>query len=147
MSKRKVSAQKIPPPCPRCLPLAWNGLIRREIVQPLPECPPLSMENNEPCCYDCASADALVKLFNRPDHGGSVLTASRWKALSRAPSDTDGFDFLMARICVGNDRQEQYRLPGAPMGLVYHKLVRPSAPGDLDRHLDWLHASAILIGE
>jgi hypothetical protein len=46
----------------------------------------------------------------------------------------------MARIAVGNDRQEQYRLPGVPLGLVAQHYVRPSKAGDLKRHHAWLDA-------
>jgi hypothetical protein len=46
--------------------------------------------------------------------------------------------FLMARIAVGNDRQEQYRLPGAPMGLVKAGFVKASKKGDLQAQWDWM---------
>jgi hypothetical protein len=49
-----------------------------------------------------------------------------------------GLSFVAARIAVGNERQEQYRLPGVPMGLVAAGYVRPSAPGDFERQLRWL---------
>lgn len=103
-------------PCPRCRELAEGRRIRAETVQPLPRGPwaPLARDGSGPCCFDCASADAL---------------------LATMPS-TPGF--VAARVAVGNDRQEQYRLPGAPMGLVMMGLVRPSAPGDLERQCAWL---------
>lgn len=103
-------------PCPRCLPLAQEGDIRWEMVQPLPSgayAPLAKVPGGKPCCWDCAAADTLLRL-------------------RRAPN------FLAARIAVGNDRQEQYRLPGAPMGLVQEGVVRASAPGDLERHHAWL---------
>lgn len=106
------------PPCPRCLALARACDIRWETLQPLPEGAraPLACDGSGPCCYDCAAADALV--------GMGV-----------------GVEFVAARVAVGNDRQEQYRLPGVPMGLVRGGLVRPSAPGDLERHHTWLDAA------
>lgn len=102
-------------PCPRCLELAQTGAIRIETVQRLPEgvgVAPVARDGSGKCCFDCASADALM--------GMGCLS------------------FLMARIAVGNDRQEQYRLPGMPRGLAYSGQIRMSAPGDLeDQHL-WL---------
>lgn len=126
-------------PCPRCLPLAFAGRIRHETVQRLPEgawaprARPIEARRctehedceahpalgeacahyQGPCCLDCASADTLL-------------------AMQQAPC------FVSARIAVGNDRQEQYRLPGIPMGLVAAGLVRPSAKGDFETHLAWL---------
>lgn len=101
-------------PCPRCKPLVDEGSLRVEALQPPPKgaWAPLDAIDNEPCCFDCASADALMR-FQK-------------------------LDFLPARIAVANDRQEQLRLPGAQIGLVQMGLVRPSAEGDLERHLKWL---------
>lgn len=47
-------------------------------------------------------------------------------------------DWDMARTAVSNDRQEQLRLPGAPLGLVQMGLMRPSEEGEFERHHDWL---------
>jgi hypothetical protein len=47
-------------------------------------------------------------------------------------------DWDQARTVVANERQEQYRAPGVPLGLVGLKLVRPSEAGDLERHHTWL---------
>lgn len=101
--------------CPRCLALALARQIRAETVQRLPAGAraPLARDGSGKCCYDCASADTIMF----------------------GPA---GIDFVMARIAVGNDRQEQYRLPGAPMGLVYAGYVRPSKPGDLEAQHAWL---------
>lgn len=99
-------------PCPKCLELAKEGRIRGETVMPLPACPPRDLDN-QPCCRDCAAAGTVQRLGGHPE-------------------------FYAARIAVGNDRQEQLRLPGAPLGLVYHRLVQPCAPGDLERHSAWL---------
>ena len=71
-------------------------------------------------CFDCQSADTLLKM-------GIIQGGVK-----------DDTAFEMARIAVGNDRQEQYRLPGVPMGLVLERLVRPSAPGDFENQLAWL---------
>jgi hypothetical protein len=49
----------------------------------------------------------------------------------------------MARLAVGNDRMEQYRLPGVPMGLVQQRLVRPSEDGDFEDQLAWLERSGL----
>lgn len=91
------------------------------MIQPLPQgaAAPLGIRDNKKCCYDCASADTLIKLghFSNDDQG-----------------------FFMARVAVGNERSDQYRLPGAPMGLVLAHIVRPSAPGDFETHLAWLKA-------
>lgn len=103
-------------PCPRCLGLAQDHEIRVETVQRLPAAPwtPLAQDRSGPCCFDCASADALMRL------------------------PPGAYTFAMARIAVGNDRQEQYRLPGAPMGLVGQRIVRPSVKGDLEDQHAWL---------
>ena len=102
-------------PCPRCLALAQSGQLRAEAVQRLPPNPwaPSARDKSGRCCFDCASADAVMSFVG-------------------------GMTFEMARIAVGNDRQEQYRLPGAPMGLVRERLVRPSKPGDLEDQHAWL---------
>jgi hypothetical protein len=104
-------------PCPRCLELARAGRIRVETVQRLPvgALAPIARDGSGKCCLDCASADALMSMEQ-------ALT------------------FEMARIAVGNDRQEQYRLPGAPLGLVQQCIVRPSRPGDLEEQHAWLDA-------
>lgn len=112
---------RLAPPCPRCLALAQQRVLRIEHVQPLPEgtLAPLSRARAAdgtfpPCCFDCAAADALVAFM--------------------------GIDFDAARIAVGNDRQEQLRFPAAKAGLVKAGLMRTSVEGDLDRHLAWLDA-------
>lgn len=106
--------------CPRCLALALAGKIRLETVQRLPEgaFAPLARDRTGKCCRDCGAADAL---------------------LSAQPSVPG---FVAARIAVGNDRQAQYRLPNVPLGLVKAGLMAPSAPGDYDRHLEWLRTQS-----
>jgi hypothetical protein len=107
--------------CPRCKALAVAGRIRAETVQRLPEgaAAPMGL-NGQKECYDCASAETLLRI-------GVVVGGNR-----------DEQAFEMARIVVGNDRQEQYRAPGIPMGLVQLNLMRPSAPGDLAKQYAWL---------
>lgn len=99
-------------PCPRCLALVRDGKIRAETVQRLPAgvgMAPIARDGSGKCCFDCAAADGITGRM--------------------------GLDFLMARIAVGNDRQEKYRLPGVRMGL---NQVRLSAPGDLKNQHAWL---------
>lgn len=101
-------------PCPKCLEPAREGQIRVETVQRLPEgaWAPLARDGSGKCCFDCASAEVLAQRL--------------------------GMTFLMARIAVGNDRQEQYRLPGVPMGLAKTGEIRMSAPGDHADQIAWL---------
>lgn len=102
-------------PCPRCLEAFEEGIMRAQAIQRLPEgaFAPLAIDGSGKCCHDCASADTLVRMKLLP----------RWG---------------MARTAVSNDRMEQYRLPGAPMGLVQQGLVRPSEDGDFEDQLEWL---------
>lgn len=101
-------------PCITCVRLSFNGHMRGEAIQPVPStAPPLSRNDNTPCCRDCALAETLVSLGYVPN-------------------------FEMARTVVANDRQEQLRLPGAPMGLVAMGMMLPNQDGDLDRHHVWL---------
>ena len=101
-----------PKPCPSCLEAYLSGTMREEAVQPLPEgaAAPLGLDG-EAQCHDCASAGTLMRIM--------------------------GLTWVQARIAVANDRQEQYRLPGAPLGLVGQGLVRPSKAGDLELHNRW----------
>lgn len=89
---------------------------------PLPHAPPLSRADNTPCCHDCEAADTLVAIGAVPDWG-------------------------MGRTAVANDRQEQLRLPGWPIGLVQMRLMRPSAEGDMARHHEWLEAHGMSVLE
>ena len=101
-----------PKPCPRCLKLAQEQKIPTYMVMPLPEgaLAPLDYDGNK-CCFDCQAADTLIKF------GLEV-------------------GFPGARLATGNDRQEQMRLPGAPIGLAQMGLMKPSKEGDLDEHID-----------
>src|SRR5215831_17906374 len=101
-------------PCPTCIVAALHGVIRREAIQPVPAGvqAPISRMHNMKCCRDCAVADTLLAIAELPT----------WD---------------MARTVVGNDRQEQLRLPGAPLGLVAMKLMLPNQEGDLERHHAW----------
>jgi hypothetical protein len=125
--ERKKEMPKIPlteKPCPRCLEAAAEGIIHGQAVQRLPEgaFAPLADDGSGKCCHDCASADTIVRLKILP----------RWG---------------MARTAVGNDRMEQYRLPGVPMGLVKERLVRPSQEGDFEDQLEWLEREGLWGGE
>lgn len=101
-------------PCPRCVGAAMRGAMRREAILPVPaQAPPRSRVDNQPCCHDCALTDTMIHL--------------KW-----VPT------WDMARTVVGNGRQEQLRLPGAPIGLVHGGYMRPNVEGDLDRHHAWL---------
>lgn len=100
-------------PCPACLRWYRQGRLRREAIQPLPPHPPLLRENNTRCCHDCESADLVMALQLVPE-------------------------WIMGRVAVANDRQEQLRAPGLPLGLVYHRFMRPNAPGALEKHHKWL---------
>jgi len=120
MNKQEVQYEMTELPCPRCLPMAGFGRIRLEMVQPLPKgaaAPLAKVPGGGPCCFDCAAADTLSRL---------------------SPKVNREMDFEMARIAVGNDRQEQYRLPGVPLGLVKAGYVRPSKKGDFEKHIKWL---------
>ena len=109
-------------PCMRCVRLAFHGQMRSEAIQPVPAtAPPLSREDNSRCCRDCALADGLVAMGYVPEWG-------------------------MARTVVANDRQEQLRLPGAPMGLVQQGLMLPNVDGDLEKHHAWLVAHGLGFG-
>ena len=103
-------------PCPRCLPLAFAGKIPVECVQPLPRpgIAPRAVSDNHPCCFDCAAADTVTKMMRKQ------------------------LDFEMARVAVANDRSEQYRLPGMPMGLVLEGWVKPSRSDDFEVHRAWM---------
>lgn len=112
-----------PEPCPSCVRASMVGTIRREATQPLPAGAeaPLDYEGN-PWCFDCSAASTLSR----------VAPALTWD---------------MARTAVGNDRQEQLRMPGVPMGLVKTGIVRPSAEGDFERHVEWLESVGIRLAE
>lgn len=83
---------------------------------------PLARDGTGKCCFDCASADAVRR-------------------------HTSGMNFEMARIAVANDRQDQYRIPGAPMGLVRMGLVRPSEPDDFEEQRNWMDRHPELFAE
>lgn len=106
-------------PCPRCLALAQAGGLRMEAVQRLPQgaFAPLARDGSGKQCFDCAAAETVQR---------AVPGRMGWPE---------------CRIAVANDRQEQYRLPGAPMGLVQAGYMRPSEPGDLEDQHRWLTAN------
>jgi hypothetical protein len=103
-------------PCPKCSALVGfdRNEIRLETVLPLAvgaRAPMSRDKGSKKVCFDCASAEGLIGMA--------------------------GMTFAMARIAVGNDRQEQLRLPGAPMGLVRAGRMRPSHDGDMDTLHRW----------
>lgn len=128
-------------PCPRCLPLAFNDQIDIEHVQPLPEpgLAPLAVDGSGPCCFDCQAADTVLKILSRdPRKARPHLSKLIFKNVLTCEAASAGMDFPMARVAVGNDRSDQYRLPGAPMGLVLEGWMRASKPGEFERHLAWM---------
>lgn len=129
MDNENTTADK---PCQRCFALWVGGHIVGEMVQPLPACPSIGL-NREEQCPDCQAAETLLKVGMpiKVDLGAFVRGDEQ-------AADDYWTGFRMARVAVGNDRMEQYRLPGVPMGLVQMKLMRPSAPGDFEKHLKWM---------
>lgn len=102
-------------PCPFCVEFMDLGTLRPEAVQRMPAgaMAPLNMDGRK-WCFDCNAAHTVCK-----------VTGLAWDH---------------ARVAVANDRQEQYRMPGIPMGLVQAKLMKPSAPGDLEAQIAWLES-------
>ena len=101
-------------PCPRCLHCLDAGVIRSiECVIPLPANASISRDGSGKCCRDCEAADLI-------------------SALSPALS------FALARLAVCETRREQFRIPGVPLGLVGEGIVRCNAPGDFEKHWQWL---------
>jgi hypothetical protein len=100
--------------CPTCISAFWEHHLAREMIQRLPELAPPMNYQRQPWCWDCSSALMVARLY-------------------------PALDWNMARTAVGNDRREQYRLPGAPLpGLVNAGLVRKNAPGDLEDQYRWM---------
>lgn len=102
-------------PCSVCYALAKERQIRDEMVQPLPQGAFASRSVKHKCgiCLDCSAAETLLRFKLVPE-------------------------FLMARIAVGSDREDQLRLPGVPTGLVAAGFVRVSKAGDFEAHMAWL---------
>lgn len=119
-------------PCPRCLDLYQREKIRGETVLPIPQgaFAPFEMHRRVKCCRDCAAADTLIRI-------GVITRARRDDDADREQA------FIMARIVVGNDRQEQLRMPGVPMSLVGRGLVAPCRFGDFEKHHVWLKRHGI----
>jgi len=149
-----------PAPCSRCL--KWSASLfvhssyppRLEMIQPLPQlAPALARDGSGPCCPDCQSADTLHDMFHR----GLLGPAGVWRCnevrkrssppLADEPVGSNSpFTWSMARVAVGNCRQEQLRLP-VPMGLAGLGLVPMSLPGDLRRHHQWMRANGVVWAE
>lgn len=127
--------------CPRCLPLAFSDQMPIECVQPLPPfgIAPRTVEDGERCCFDCASTDTALKMLTRDRaKTNRYLYRARFRAGERGQHVPAGLTWDMLRIAVANDRSEQYRLPGVPMGMVMKGWVRPSYEGELEEHYTWL---------
>ena len=100
--------------CPQCIDDLDSGLLpRAENVQRLPKgaFAPMGLDKRK-VCFDCASTATVMH-----------VTGLNWE---------------QSRIAVANDRSEQYRLPGVPMGLTKDKLVKMNKEGDFEEQLDWL---------
>lgn len=154
--RRKKAAS--PKACPRCFSLAFHGKIRAETVMPIPETPPLAIEDlgehsppGSPICHDCQAAENLAKV--------GVLAS--WVATEpggpKRPCQPSGMDFASRRIVVGNERQEQLRLPAGlrpHFGLVKQGYVMQTQdpPGAtegltaLTAHHEWLESVGIVMG-
>jgi len=151
-----------PKPCPRCL-VWWADNQRSqwglaEMVQPITNlAPALARDGTGPCCQDCQSADTLHQYLNEepPPRGFEqfveaantffqpVPFTEHCEAERVGPHRSTSMTWAMARLAVGNDRREQYRLPGAPMGLVQGGFVAASMAGDLDRHHAWAEEAGL----
>lgn len=136
-------------PCLRCVKLAYSGRIRTETVMPLPpgDTAPEAADGSGPCCWDCQSADNLQKLMSRglAPHLGPRTRHVVHKTTQERIDDWSAFTFVMARVAVGNDRQEQLRMPGMPMGLAHPSvnLVRLSKTNALQDHHDWMDRNGL----
>jgi hypothetical protein len=133
-----------PEPCPRCMWALANRHIRAEAVRPLPPgalAPLEKRPKGKPCCHDCAAADNLMQVFLvRRD---PLVVQAVCRALPDIEDPEAERSWGMMRTAVGNDRQEQLRLPGMPMGLVLLGYVRSSEAGDLDFQHRWASATGI----
>lgn len=118
-------------PCVRCFALYVGAHLVGEMVRPLPRHPSIGL-NGEDQCPDCQAAETLLKL-------GIITVDLRAFMRGNEKAIDDYFvAFRMARIAIGNERMEQFRLPGAQMGLVKMGIMRPSAPGDFEKHMRWM---------
>ena len=128
------------------------------MVQPLAKlAPALARDGSGPCCHDCQAADTLHQLLNvepsPPDLEALVKRVGegfrpvpfteRCEEQERGPHRSTMFTWPMLRLAVGNDRREQYRLPGAPMGLIATGCVSASAAGDLELHHAWAEQNGL----
>ena len=110
-------------PCPRCLPLAFHGHIRPETIMPLQggARDAQAIDGSGPCCVDCEAADTMIRLGMVPD-------------------------FVMARVCTGNDRQERLRLPdlGHHYGLAKVGVMKEAMLfRTLEEHHNWLDSCGL----
>lgn len=151
IAKRKTPKKDRPPePCPRCVKLAWDGQIRAETVMPLPvgADAPLAEDGSGPCCHDCQAADTI----NKTILGGrsKAIWGATQQGGQKHPLER-GMPFYAVRVVVGNERQEQLRLPEGirkHFGLVAKGLVRPSVGENaLEDHQAWLASVGIHLTE
>lgn len=101
-------------PCPRCIRAYLNGLIRKRAIQRLPEgaMAPRDYDGHRQC-WDCQAADTLSRLnVGDPDRH--------------------------SRVATGADRCAQYLLPGAPIGLAYHNIIKKNGPDDWENQKEWM---------
>ena len=149
-----------PEPCPRCLTFLDQAAAGydletgiQEMVQPLPRlAPALARDGFGPCCPDCQTADTLHQLSNKEPmprtleefvvaantHFCPVPFTEPTEREGKGPNRSTVMTWRMLRLAVGNDRREQYRLPGVPMGLCLDGAVAVSEKGDWELHLAWL---------
>lgn len=106
--------------CGSCREANEDDVLRTEAMRPLsgqPGVDALSRYTQEPrkICADCNAAETLMGL--------------------------QGMTWDQARIAIANDRQEQLRLPGAPLGILVTQLGGQfSKEGELDDCHRWLDA-------
>ena len=158
-----------PDPCPRCLKFMGQIGLKQEhdtgineMIQPVPRlAPALARDGSGACCPDCQAADTLHQVMNpEPEYTEldewavaaeegfcPVPFTEPCKAERIGPNRSLGVTWRMARIAVGNDRRDQLRAPGLPMGLVSNGMMPASAPGDLELHWAWLKENGLGWGE
>jgi hypothetical protein len=154
-----------PVPCPRCLTFIKRVASERELqtgiqemIQPLQGmAPALARDGSGPCCSDCPAADTLHRLLNpEADPRGFedfVAAASTTfcpipytepcDAEESGPNRSTAMTWRMVRVAVGNDRRDQLRCPGLPLGLCMNGLVAVSEKGDLELHWEWLKKNGL----
>lgn len=108
--------------CPTCVKLAFEDVIDREAIMPLPLFSAISIYSRERVCPDCQAGENLVKAGILPE-------------------------FDMARVAVAAERLEHLRLPvgmSEHMGMTKSRLMKPCSIEDLKQHQDWLKKKGFL---